>query len=114
VLDHFIFSFVEEFLPEARAKEVAVAGMKILGLGNLSHIYEKALRYAFSLPISTAVVGMSSMEQIKKNLAVAESFKPLGDAERLELLKEVLPWVTPRFVPWKAEDWQNPVAWSHR
>jgi len=114
VLDHFIFSFTEEFLPEARAKGVAVAGMKILGLGNLGRIYEKALRYAFGLPISTAVVGMSSMEQLEKNLAVAESFKPFTDAERLELFQEVLPWVSPRFVPWKAEDWQNPVAWRRR
>lgn len=114
VLDHCILSFVEEFLPVANARGVAVAGMKILGLGRLADIYDRALRYAFGLPICTAVVGMESMEQLKKNLAVAESYQPLADGERLELLREVLPIVTPQNVPWKTDDWQNPVAWKKR
>lgn len=88
--------------------------MKIIGLGALSDVYEKALRYAFSLPICTAVVGMESLEQLQKNLAVAESFQPMTDAERLEFLREILPRVTPKAVPWKAEDWDNPVEWAHR
>ena len=114
VLDHCILSFVEEFLPVANARGVAVAGMKILGLGRLADIYDRALRYAFGLPICTAVVGMESLEQLKKNLAVAESYQPLTDGERLELLREVLPKVTPQNVPWKTDDWQNPVAWKER
>jgi hypothetical protein len=114
VLDHFILSFVEEFIPVARAKGVAVAGMKIIGLGILAHLYEKALRYAFGLPIDTAVVGMDSMEQLKNNLAVAETYQPLTDEERLELFKEVLPLVSPKNAPWKAENWTNPVIWKKR
>jgi len=114
VLDHFILSFAEELLPVARAKGVAVAGMKIMGLGRLSQIYDKALRYAFGLPIDTAVVGMESMEQLKKNLAVAEAYQPLSDDERLDLFKEILPRVTPEFVPWKTEDWDHPVEWKRR
>jgi len=114
VLDHFILSFAEEFLTVAKAKGVAVAGMKILGLGALRDVYDKALRYAFSLPIDTAVVGMESMAQLKKNLAVAESFKPLSDVERLELFREVLPMVKPEMMVWKAEDWENPVEWKRR
>ncbi|MHB8085847.1 MAG: aldo/keto reductase [Dehalococcoidia bacterium] len=114
VLDHFILSFVEEFIPVAKAKGVAVAGMKIIGLGVLAHLYEKALRYAFGLPIDTAVVGMENMEQLKSNLAVAEKYKPLADEERLELFKEVLPLVSPKNAPWKAENWTNPVMWKKR
>lgn len=114
VLDHFVLSFAEEFLPVARAKGVAVAGMKIIGLGRLAKIYDKALRYAFGLPIDTAVVGMESMDQLQKNLEVAETYRPLSDNERLELFKEVLPIVTPEGVPWKAEDWDNPVEWKRR
>ncbi|MFC1937525.1 aldo/keto reductase [Chloroflexota bacterium] len=114
VLDHFILSFVEEFLPVASAKGVAVAGMKILGLGKLADIYDKALRYAFGLPIDTAVVGVETLEQLKKNIAVAETFVPLSDGERLELFREVLPRVTPQIANWKAEDWNNPVAWKRR
>ena len=114
VLDHFILSFAEEFLPVANAKGVAVVGMKVLGLGKLSDIYDRALRYSFSLPVSTTIVGMESMEQLKKNLAVAESYQPLTDSERLELFREVLPRLTPENAQWKAEDWQNPVEWKRR
>lgn len=114
VLDHFILSFAEEFLPVAKAKGVAVAGMKVLGLGGLAKLYDKALRYAFGLPIDTAVVGMESMAQLKKNLAVAEAYQPFTDSERLDLFREVLPLVTPENVRWKAEDWNNPTDWNQR
>jgi aryl-alcohol dehydrogenase-like predicted oxidoreductase len=114
VLDHFILSFAEELMPLANSKGVAVVGMKVLGLGGLAHIYDKALRYTFGLPISLAIVGMESMEQLQKNLAVAEGYKPLSDAERLELFQEILPMVKPAAVPWKAEDWDNPVQWTRR
>ena len=105
VLDHFILSFVHELVPLAKAKGAAVAGMKVLALGVLADIYDMALRFALSQPIDTAVVGMKSIDQVKKNLAVAEAFRPLSDGEKLELFKKVLPMVTPENVPWKAEEW---------
>jgi len=113
-LDHFMLSFVEEFLPVANARGVAVVGMKVMGLGRLAHIYDRALRYTFGLPISSAVVGMESMEQLERNLAVAETYQPLTDEERLELFREVLPMVTSEAMPWKAGDWQGPVEWRKR
>ena len=96
VLDHFVASFGEEFLPVANARGVATIGMKVLGLGQLGHIYERALRYSFGLPVSTVIVGMESMEQLERNLAVAERFEPLSDLERLDLFREILPMVTPQ------------------
>jgi predicted aldo/keto reductase-like oxidoreductase len=114
VLDHFILSFAEEVIPLAKAKGVAVTGMKVLGLGGLADIYDRALRYAWGLPIDTAIVGMVSLAQLKKNLAVAESYKPLTDLERLELFKEVLPRVTPANLPWKADDFSRPSQWGSR
>jgi uncharacterized protein len=114
VLDHFILSFAEELLPVANARGVAIIGMKVMGLGVLAPFYEKALRYTLGLPISTAIVGMETMEQLKKNLAVAENFKPLTDEERLELFREIMPQVTPQKVMWKAEDWENPTSWKKR
>ncbi len=105
VMDRFILSFVDELLPFAKAKGVAMVGMKALGLGRLAHIYEKALRFAFSQMLDTVVVGATSLEHIKKNLAVANFYKPLTDSEKLELYKEILPLVTPENVPWKAQGW---------
>ena len=113
-LDHFIFSFAEEFLPLANAKGVATIGMKVLGLGSLTHEVERSLRYAFSLPVSTVIVGMESMAQLEQNLAIAESFTPLSDAERLAFFKEILPLVRPENLRWKATDWENPTEWIPR
>ena len=114
VLDHFVLSFVEEFLPVARAQGVATVGMKVLGLGSLTHAVERSLRYAFGLPVSTVIVGMETMAQLDQNLAIAESFEPLGDTERLAFFREVLPLVRPEQMPWKASDWNDPTAWASR
>lgn len=114
VLDHFILSFAEEFLPVANARGIAVIGMKVMGLGSLRHVPERALRYTLGLPVSTTIVGMETMDQLEQNLAVAEKFTPFTDEERLEFFREVFPLVTPKKIPWKAEDWENPVAWKRR
>jgi predicted aldo/keto reductase-like oxidoreductase len=112
VLDHFMYSFVEEFLPVARAKGVATIAMKAFALGKLEHVYEKALRYTLGLPVSTTVVGCSTMDQLRKDLQIAKDFVPLSAVERLELFREVLPLVTPADMPWKADDYDHPRAWS--
>jgi predicted aldo/keto reductase-like oxidoreductase len=114
VLDHFIFSFAEEFLPIAKTKGVAVIGMKVLGLGALAHVYDRALRYTMGLPVCTVIVGMESMVQLKRNIEVAESYKPLSDEERLQLFREILPLVNPKTLPWKSEEWGTATSWSKR
>jgi aryl-alcohol dehydrogenase-like predicted oxidoreductase len=114
VLDHFIFSFAEEFLPVANAKGVATIGMKVFALGKLGHVYGRALRYTLGLPVSTVIVGCSTMEELEKDLEIAENFVPLSGPERLAFFREVLPLVTPQRMLWKADDWGNPVAWRPR
>ena len=113
-LDHFVFSFTEEFLPIANAKGIATIGMKVLGLGSLTHEVERSLRYAFSLPVSTVIVGMESMAQLEQNLAIAEAFKPMADEERLAFLKDIMPLVRLDKMHWKATDWNNPTEWVPR
>ena len=114
VLDHFILSFAEEFLPVANAMGTAVVGMKVLGLGALARVYDKALRYSLNLPVSTTIVGMESMEQLEKNIRIAEDNRPFTDEERLDFFREIMPMVKPEIVRWKAEDWENPVQWKKR
>jgi len=113
-LDHFILSFAEEFLPVANSRGVATIGMKVLGLGSLTHEVERSLRYAFGLPVSTVIVGMESMAQLEQNLAIAESFTPMTDDERLAFFKDIISLVRPEKVPWKAADWNNPKEWAPR
>ncbi len=113
-LDHFILSFAEEFLPVANEKGIATVGMKVLGAGSLKHEIERSLRYAFSLPVSTVIVGMETMEQLDQNLSIAEEFTPMSDEERLEFFRDIISLVTPENMPWKAVDWDNPVEWIPR
>lgn len=114
VLDHFIYSFVEEFLPVAQQQGVGVVGMKVFGYKALAHVAERALRYSLALPLTTVIAGCSKMAELEADLAVAERFTPLSGAERLELYREVLPLVKPQNMCWKAEDWDNPVEWRKR
>lgn len=113
-LDHFILSFAEEFLHLANSKGIATIGMKVLGLGSLTHEVERSLRYAFSLPLSTVIVGMESMEQLMQNLAIAESFSPMTDEERMKFFQDIIPLVTPKNLRWKSNDWDNPTDWIPR
>jgi aryl-alcohol dehydrogenase-like predicted oxidoreductase len=114
VLDHFIYSFAEEFLPVARQKGVGVVGMKIFGYKKLAHVADRALRYALALPLTTVIAGCSTMAELEADLAVAESFRPMTGPERLAFFQEILPMVQPENMPWKASDWGNPVEWKPR
>ena len=113
-LDHFILSFAEEFLPVANAKGIATIGMKVLGLGSLTHEVERSLRYAFGLPVSTVIVGMETMAQLEQNLAIAESFTPMTDIERLDFFKDIIELAQPEKMRWKTTDFQNPTEWASR
>ncbi|TVY03991.1 aldo/keto reductase [Paenibacillus cremeus] len=113
-LDPFIYSFEHEFLPTAVDKGVAVVGMKVMGMGALEPWAEKALRYTFSLPMSTAILGMSTMEQLEKNLQVARDFQPMTDVEKLEFFKEIMHLTTFETMFWKSNDLGNPQSWAPR
>ncbi len=113
-LDHFMLSFAEEFLPLANERGIATIGMKVLGLGSLTHEVERSLRYAFGLPVSTVVIGMETMAQLEQNLEIAESFEPLSDEERLAFFRDIIALVRPEKMPWKAKDWSNPTEWVPR
>lgn len=114
VLDHFVLSFVEEFLPLANHLQIATIGMKVFGRGTFVHDIERALRYALSLPLSTVIVGVESMRQLMQNLTIAESFIPMKDEERLQFFKDTVHLVQPKQVSWKADDKSNPSKWLPR
>jgi uncharacterized protein len=114
VLDHFIYSFAEEFLPVAKEKNVGVIGMKIFAYKRLGQVADRALRYALGLPLTTVIVGCSKLSELEADLAVAESFVPMSGPERLAFFQEMLPLVKPENMPWKANDWGNPTDWAQR
>jgi aryl-alcohol dehydrogenase-like predicted oxidoreductase len=114
VLDHFVYSFAEEFLPVAARQEVGVVGMKIFGYKRLAHVADRALRYALGLPLTTVIAGCSTMAELEADLAVAEHFSPMSGPERLAFFREMLLLVKPENLPWKASDWENPTDWKPR
>lgn len=83
-------SFQKEVLPKALEKNIGVIAMKTQGGGALTRTgvvtTAECLRYAMTLPVSTVVSGMDSMEKLKENLATAKSFQPLSGDEVAALL----------------------------
>jgi aryl-alcohol dehydrogenase-like predicted oxidoreductase len=112
-LDHFIYSFAEEFLPFALQKCMGVVGMKVLGFKSLAGDWQRALRYSMGLPITTVIAGCSTIEQLDGNIDLAEDFVPMTSVERLEFFRDILPLVTPQNMPWKSKDWARK-DWAER
>jgi hypothetical protein len=104
-LDHFIYSFAEDFLPLALQKCMGVVGMKVLGCKALAADWQRALRYSMGLPLTTVITGCSTIEQLDGNIDLAENFVPMTSVERLAFFRDILPMVTPQNMPWKSKDW---------
>lgn len=88
-------SFQEGLLPYAEEKGMGVIAMKVFSYGRLLRpegvaTAKDALQYVCTLPIHTAIVGLSSMEELEENLSICREFRPLPEQEmnRLEKLAE--------------------------
>jgi aryl-alcohol dehydrogenase-like predicted oxidoreductase len=100
--------FRDAVLPLAVEKKMGILAMKIMGGGfgslatgnppkNTGTWYhdetpkqadaKMLIRYALGLPVSVAVVGMASVEQLRANVAAVRDFAPLDAAERERLEK---------------------------
>ncbi len=98
--------FREKLLPVANQKRMGVIAMKVMGGGNgclvtgnpvkkllqpyhdeTSHqvTAQSLIRYALGLPISVAVIGVASVEQLKANIRTVKESAPMTVAERREL-----------------------------
>jgi len=87
--DRFNFPRTQvELIPFAARHKMAVIGMKAVGDGFLWQSWEKAFRYAWSLPVSTVVAGMNTLKMVEQDVALAESFKPMTSEEVESLFLE--------------------------
>jgi len=96
VLDAHYASFEREIVPLCQEQGIAVLGMKTNAGGHLNDTNlgispEEALRYAMGLPVATVISGMDSLDVLRKNIAVADAFEPLSDADRNTLLARSAP-----------------------
>ena len=78
--------FVPSVVAEARRQGIGVVGMKALAAGRLLHEAGAAelLRYTASIA-DTVIVGCSTIDEVRANLAVARDFTPMTDDERTAL-----------------------------
>jgi predicted aldo/keto reductase-like oxidoreductase len=84
-LDSSFRSFEKQVLPEAVRRGMAVVACKPLAGGAIAGSRtvkpEEALRYCFSLPVSTVMCGMENSGILRKNLKLALNFKPFHAGE---------------------------------
>jgi len=62
---------------------------KLLGAGACKADIEPLIRYALSLHVSTAVIGMPKLQFVDQNIAIAKSFKPMNAGEMDQLRSQV-------------------------
>jgi len=89
VLDAHYRSFQNEVVPVCLKKNVGVIGMKGLAgghpqgrlLSELKLTAQECFRYCLSLPVTSQVVGITSMAQLTADIKIARGFQPMSKAD---------------------------------
>lgn len=111
---HYL-SFKNYLLPEAQKLGIATIGMKVTTRSRMLSTWtpppaneqperlrtskpgainiREALTYNMSLPVSTTIIGVDSIEQIEENVRIASDFSPLSQNEMAEIEIKTLPVV---------------------
>lgn len=89
--------FEEHALPAATRKQLGIILMKVtaqeklVGAGAGQADMASLVRYALSLPVSCAVVGMPRREFIDENIGLARAFTPMSPSEMDRVRQQVVP-----------------------
>jgi aryl-alcohol dehydrogenase-like predicted oxidoreductase len=90
VLDAHFRSFGKQVLPVLVREGIGVLGMKSMGDGlvlkSKTASPVECLNYAMTLPTSTVIAGIDSMEILKQDLEAVKSFRPLTEKQVADLL----------------------------
>jgi aryl-alcohol dehydrogenase-like predicted oxidoreductase len=115
--DAAFHSFERQVLPEVNRRGMGALGMK--GMGGTAWAIkhgvvtaEELLRYAMSLPVSTTISGMDSIDVLRQNVQVARRFTPLTDDEMNALRARCAPTAADgRYEPYKVSlRYDNPLT----
>jgi uncharacterized protein len=111
------YSFKERLLPFVAERRMGVIAMKVTGRGRILSTWtppplerqqrswegvviangpgtitmREALHYTLTLPVSTAIVGCDSIEQLEENVRLAREFKPMPAAAMAALEAKTTP-----------------------
>jgi hypothetical protein len=88
--DRYRASFIENLLPVAAAKKMAIIGMKIPARGKIFREggitrMDQAMSYVLTLPVSSIIVGISTQKELDENVRIAREFSPLPQTEMKRL-----------------------------
>lgn len=116
--DQYYYSFRKELLPMAVEKQMGIIAMKVMARGRIlsswtppsieaqKHSWEgtgaiatrpgtltkqETMFYTLSLPISTAIIGCDSVEQVEECVRMAREFTPLNEEQMVELADKTEP-----------------------
>ena len=92
-------SFIDNLLPVATERKMAIVGMKVPARGKIFRkggvtTMKQAMRYVLTLPVSTIIVGISTLKELEENIHIAEEFKPLKPEEMQEIENLTKPYFT--------------------
>jgi len=88
------WSFFTDVMRVANEKGMGILGMKTLSRGVCVKLFgedgvESFLRFALSQPITAAVVGCDTIEQLEMNARIARMFEPMSERDQEILTKKV-------------------------
>lgn len=116
--DQYHYSFAKELLPMAVEKQMGIIAMKVMARGRILSSWtpppieaqkrswegsgaiattpgtltkHETMFYTLSLPISTAIIGCDSVEQVEECVQLARSFTPLNNRQMVELADKTEP-----------------------
>jgi aryl-alcohol dehydrogenase-like predicted oxidoreductase len=90
-------SFIDHLLPTAVEKGMGIIGMKVPSRGKIFRqggvtTMEQAMRYALTLPVSTIVIGIGTIEELEEDVRIAREFRPYTREEMAEIERLTKPY----------------------
>ncbi len=90
----FYMSFLEKVIPYAQKREMGIIGMKVYFRGLAEKLpwfetMEPFFHFALSQPITTAVIGCDSIQQLEENVEFAVRFSPMPEDRVNAMIKKV-------------------------
>jgi aryl-alcohol dehydrogenase-like predicted oxidoreductase len=116
--DKYYYSFEKDLLPLAVEKQMGIIGMKVMARGRILSSWtpppveaqkkswegsgaiattpgtltkHETMFYTLSLPISTAIIGCDSVQQVEECVQLAHDFTPLSEKQMVELADKTEP-----------------------
>src|SRR5205085_6639309 len=90
VMDAHFRSFEKQVLPVLVEEGIGVLGMKSMGDGlvlkSQAATPVECLHYAMTLPTSTVITGIDSLQILQQDLEAVKTFKPLTEKQVADLL----------------------------